>query len=531
MSCASAANARGLIKIAVGAGRIPYNRRLMIAADAPRPPPATLYGAGQALRFTELIERSRADADALLASGLPPGRILAFAVPPAAAMAALRLQLAARLAGHACFPLDPHLTATSANTPASPPATERLNRLAALAGPYWQWLQLDAANDWILPPVLDTRPVASACSGASGPARPTLVIATSGSEGPAKAVMLAAAHLEAAISASATALPLGPGDRWLNVLPLYHIGGQMIFWRCLTAGASMQLLPGFAAATVWQTLQEHPVTHVSLVPTMLARLLEVAGDTPPPAHLRCVLLGGAPLPAALYQQAQALGWPLRRSYGASETSALIAIETPDSPLPAALRLNPGVSARLDADARLWLRGPQIMAGYLNPQLRPGEGLDPESAAKEGGHHGHGWLRTGDRARLLPESGSNSKIYLQLLGRADGMLIVGGTNIQPEEVEALLLAAKIPGIDDLAVLAIPGPDQLPRLALLYSGALAPADLLDQARRQLPKPWQPRAARCVPRLPRNALGKLQRQALPACFAQAPGHLPAVDVDVAR
>ncbi|EKE17143.1 MAG: hypothetical protein ACD_10C00603G0002, partial [uncultured bacterium] len=153
-----------------------------------------------------------------------------------------------------------------------------------------------------------------------------LIISTSGSEGRPRAVLLGNAQLDVAAAASNKRLPLGPGDLWLNCLPLYHIGGQAILWRCARAAAGVLLHAGFNADAVAIDLQRYPVTHISLVPAMLAQLVE--RKVKPPSSLRIALIGGAALSPSLYHQATSAGWPLYPSYGMSETSAQFATFMP-----------------------------------------------------------------------------------------------------------------------------------------------------------------------------------------------------------
>ena len=162
------------------------------------------------------------------------------------------------------------------------------------------------------------------------PPRIALVISTSGSEGEPRGVMLSDASLDAAAAAANRHLPLAPGDLWLDCLPLHHIGGLAILWRCARAGAVVLLHDGFAAEAVAADLAHQPVTHLSLVPAMLARLLETS--VVPPPSLRHVMIGGAALSQSLYDKATAAGWPLNPSYGMSETAAQIATWTPATAL-------------------------------------------------------------------------------------------------------------------------------------------------------------------------------------------------------
>lgn len=320
------------------------------------------------------------------------------------------------------------------------------------------------------------------------PAETAMIIATSGSEGQPRAVLLGNAQLDAAAAGANERLGLGAGDRWLNCLPLHHVGGQAILWRCARAGATVLLHDGFVAATVAFDLATHAVTHISLVPAMLARLLDL-GIQPPPS-LRVALIGGAALSRQLYDKARGAGWPLVVSYGMSETAALIAAHAPDDgPWHEGLagRPLPGHELRIGADGRIAVRGPQVMLGYAD-----GSGVDSA-----------GWLTTGDLGAIDADG------RLSVLGRADDMLISGGCNVHPQEVEACLAAC--PGVDDVAVTGAPDPIWGDVVVALVVGPVEPAELFEHARRHLPTAAQPRRFHRVDQLPRNATGKLDRPAL--------------------
>ncbi len=322
-----------------------------------------------------------------------------------------------------------------------------------------------------------------------------LIIATSGSEGKPRAVLLGNAQLDAAAAASNQRLPLYPGDLWLNCLPLYHIGGQSILWRCARAAASVLLHDGFAADLVAADLAALPVTHISLVPAMLARLLDLGAK--PPASLRVALIGGAALSPTLYDRAVATGWPLYPSYGMSETAAQFATFDPaDGAWHEGLvgRTMPGHDIRLDAGGRLQVRGPQVMRSYLD-----GSGIDAD-----------GWLTTGDLGRI------DAAGRLTILGRADDMLISGGRNVHPQEIESCLAAC--PGVLDVAVTGRPDPVWGDLIVALVVGSVTPDELLAHARGLLPSAALPRQIHAVDRLPRNATGKLERPALRRLAAEA-------------
>ncbi|MGB4062220.1 MAG: fatty acid--CoA ligase family protein [Azonexus sp.] len=322
-----------------------------------------------------------------------------------------------------------------------------------------------------------------------------LIIATSGSEGKPRAVLLGNAQLDAAAANSNACLPLHPGDLWLNCLPLYHIGGQSILWRCARAGATVLLHDGFSAEQVATDLAAHPVTHISLVPAMLALLLDLGAK--PPASLRVALIGGAALSRTLYDRAIAAGWPLYPSYGMSETAAQFATFNPaDGAWHEGLvgRPMPGHDIRTGADGRLLVRGPQVMRGYLD-----GSGIDAD-----------GWLTTGDLGHI--DDGGR----LTILGRADDMLISGGRNVHPQEIEYCLAAC--PGVLDVAVTGRPDPLWGDLIVALVVGPVSPADLLAHARHHLPSAALPRKIQPIDRLPRNATGKLERAALRRLAAEA-------------
>ena len=405
--------------------------------------------------------------------GLAAGDIAAIA-GTASELALAAVACAA--AGLALFPLDP------LNVEARWPALramggETLKRIAPLS---------ETLADVAVP--------APSLATPDDPDALALVIATSGSEGSPKAVMLTHANLDAAAEASNRRLPLRAGDLWLGCLPLQHIGGMSLLYRCLRAGATLLLHERFDAATVWRALHEHPVTHISLVPTLLARLLDHAAGAPPPTRLRFALVGGAALARPLFERARAAGWPLCPSWGMSECAAQAATLAPageDWQEGEVGPLLPGFSARIAADGRVHLRGPQVMAGYLDPQRRPGIGL------------ADGWLATADLGRM------DAAGRLTILGRADDMLISGGVKVHPREVESCLAAC--PGVVDVAVTAQPDALWGDALVALLVGPADTATVSDWSRRHLPPAQRPRRILRVERLPRNAMGKLERATL--------------------
>jgi O-succinylbenzoic acid--CoA ligase len=154
------------------------------------------------------------------------------------------------------------------------------------------------------------------------PDRLRLLLATSGSCGLPKLVKLSDGNLQASVQIANERLKLSPASVWLDCLPLVHIGGLSILLRCACAGANVVLHEGFDAPGVVDDLHKHPISHISLVPAMLAQLLDLA--RPPPRSLQVVLVGGAPLEPSLANRALAAGWPVWVTYGMTETASMLA---------------------------------------------------------------------------------------------------------------------------------------------------------------------------------------------------------------
>lgn len=323
-----------------------------------------------------------------------------------------------------------------------------------------------------------------------------LLIATSGSSGEPKCVMLSGENLAASVAASRERLPLQQGDVWLDCLPLCHIGGLSILYRCAEARATVLLHEGFDARRVWNDLAGYSVTHISLVPAMLARLLDIAHGAPPHFTLKYALIGGGALSGELAARARACGWPLCVTYGMSETASQLAtlFPLPENWTPGCVGVPlPGFEVRISGqDATgvgvIQARGAAVMAGYANPAHEFGVGLRD------------GWLTTGDLGRI------DDRGQLHVLGRRDDMLVSGGVNVHPLAVETLLL--RFPGVRDAALTALPDAVWGDLLVALVVGDVEPEHLAVWCRENLASSLRPRVIRRVAELPRNALGKLER-----------------------
>ncbi len=427
-----------------------------LAAHAERRPSApALIQDERRISFADLARRVDA---AILPS---PGPLGWLGRDPVAGFTAM---LAAAQAGAAFFPVDPGLPPVQIARRFAPAGVKTTISEGTwpVAGPRLPALPLDAVR---------------------------LIIATSGTTGTPKAVQLTGRNLAEAVAAAKTRIPLAPGDVWLDCLPFHTIGGLSILLRCLEAGASALIHTGFDAQAVAGDLAGGRVSHVSLVPAMLSLLLE-QGVRPSP-RLRHVLVGGAAASPALIERAVAAGWPVCLTYGMSETASQIATACGGGVAPGlAGHPLPGIEARIADDGRIALRGSMVMAGYANPQGRPGDGLDAE-----------GWFATSDLGRL-DEHGR-----LWIIGRADDTLISGGRTIHPAEIESLVLGC--PGVRAVAIGGRSDPVWGDRLTALVAGETTPEAFLSWCRDHLPSALRPRGAILVTDLPLTGAGKLDRR----------------------
>ena len=327
--------------------------------------------------------------------------------------------------------------------------------------------------------------------------RQRLLLATSGSSGKPKLVRLSENHLQASVRAVNETLQLSRASVWLDCLPLVHVGGLSVLLRCACAAAAVVLHQGFEAAAVLSDLSKRRITHISLVPTMLAQLLEI-GRQPPPG-LQVVLVGGAPLEPALAVRAVAAGWPVWVSYGMTDTTSMVTVRRlgaeDDNPQQVGSPL-PGFELRTVDESGRPVTGQGVV------QVRGA------AVAHNGHRHAEAWFTTGDRGQL-DDAGR-----LTLLGRSDAMLLSGGEMVQPEQVEQLLAA--FPGIDEVAVTGQADPLWGERVVVVYRGAIETTALARLCREGIEGAMRPRGFVKVEYLPRTANGKLDRAALRSLVA---------------
>jgi O-succinylbenzoic acid--CoA ligase len=334
------------------------------------------------------------------------------------------------------------------------------------------------------------------------PAAIHTLVYTSGTTGAPKGVMLTHANHAASAAASRARLGARAGDHWLAVLPLYHTGGLAIVVRSVQDGVPVTLQRRFDPARVSAALRDGGITLVSLVPTMLLRLLDHDGGSFPPS-VRAVLIGGAPAPAALLARARARRLPVLPTYGLTEAASQVATVAPDrtdQALASAGTSLPGIEIRIAApDAcgcgEILVRGPTVMAGYFRQ-------TDATAAALR-----DGWLHTGDAGRIDAEGS------LHVLDRRTDLIVSGGENVYPGEVEAVL--AEHPAVGEVAVHGrahpIWGKEVVATIVARDGHVLEVEALRAWCRARLAAYKVPRSFRAAETLPRTASGKLRRHLL--------------------
>jgi O-succinylbenzoic acid--CoA ligase len=317
------------------------------------------------------------------------------------------------------------------------------------------------------------------------------IVYTSGTTGRPKGALLTYGNHWWSAVGSALNLGLLPEDRWLALLPLFHVGGLSVLIRSVVYGIPAIVLDRFDEAAVNRAIDEERATIVSVVAAMLRRMLAERGDRPYPPWLRCVLLGGGPAPRPLLEECARRGVPVVQTYGLTEAASQVATLAPEDTLrklgsagkplmPTELRIDRG---------EILVRGPTIGPGYWNRRTEREDG----------------WLRTGDLGWLDGEG------YLYVLDRRADLIVSGGENVYPAEVEAVLLAHAL--VEEAAVVGRADArwGAVPIAFVRTRGAVSAEALRAFCRERLAGYKVPSEIRFVEALPRNAAGKLLRREL--------------------
>lgn len=408
---------------------------------------------------------------------------------------------------------------------AEPPYTALLDPVRADLAGVAHWLALDEApQGWGL---LEHQVAAVAAPvPAQQAVSPDAVVAqiyTSGTTGRPKGALLTHANLMASVMAIMVDFGMRPGqDRHLQVTPLFHVGGLLMAVLCATQCVTLRLLPEFTPTAAARCLTEEPVTHTLMVPAMLQWLVSECGsDGLGFGHLRFVAYGAAPMPEALLARLMdGLGCDFFQGYGLTETAAMLTILSPQDHRQA---MASGQLARLASAGREMLgvhlrvvdpQGRDLPAGEpgevvaRGPCVSPGYWRRPEATAEA---FQDGWFRTGDIGVF------DEHRYLTIVDRSKDMVIVGGENIYPREVERVLLTH--PAVADCAVIGIPhatwGEEVLAFVAPHAGTAVEPRALIAHCRASLARYKAPTRIELVASIPRNAAGKIEKPKLRAPY----------------
>lgn len=322
--------------------------------------------------------------------------------------------------------------------------------------------------------------------------RPLAIVHTSGTSGRPKGVVLSRAAFAASAASSAANLGWEEEDRWALALSLAHVGGFSIVTRCLLGRRAVVLAGSFAADRLRRAIEKERVTLLSVVPAMLRRLLDIAPRGSPPSSLRAVLVGGGPLSSALLDEAWERGIPAYPTYGLTETCSQVAAwpygTRPAGPVARAL---PGAELRAEG-GRIYVRGPMLFTSYVS--------AEPEASPFLAG----GWFDTGDLG-AIDEAGR-----VHVFGRSDEMLVTGGENVSPREVETEI--ERFPGVRAACVFGIPDEtwgDVLAAAIVVDGEALDRAALAAHLAASLAPHKRPRRIARLDRLPLSSTGKIDRE----------------------
>jgi malonyl-CoA/methylmalonyl-CoA synthetase len=450
---------------------------------------------GRWLTSTEIEERSRELAARLRGAGLVPGdRVLLSASPSASLVIAL---IATLRAGAIAVPLNPAYTRAEvarilADARPSIALVDGSAHAAALRCDVSAPLAVHDLGGPRRAAVLEDR-LDRACGHDVA-----LLLYTSGTTGRPKGAPLSHANLLASCSALELAWRWRPEDRLLLTLPLFHLHGLGVgVIGTLCAGASMELHARFEVAEVLERCGSGEISLLFGVPTMYRRLV-ASGRARELAPLRLIVSGSAPLPPALARELHAATGqlPLER-YGMTETVMLTSNPCEGERRPGTVGLPlPGVELRLSQSGEIQVRGPNVIAGYWRAPEATAEAFGPD-----------GFFATGDLGEL-DEAG-----YLRIAGRRKELIITGGFNVHPREVEERL--AEHPSVAEVAVVGRPseewGEEVVAVIVPAGEGGIDPETLRAHAAAALAPYKVPKRFEQASELPRNALGKIVRSRL--------------------
>ncbi|MDR9484326.1 MAG: malonyl-CoA synthase [Sediminimonas sp.] len=480
------------------------------ASTAPDAPFARRADGQPDVSYGALFGGAQRMAAALVAAGLSPGDRVAVQVEKS--LQALELYLGTVVAGGVFLPLNTGYTADEVAyflTDATPSVVvcdpSRADDIAPLAGAA-HLFTLDADGQGTLAqarPAPGT-PFAATPRGADDLAA---ILYTSGTTGRSKGAMLSHANLASNSETLVDYWRFTPDDVLIHALPIFHTHGLFVATNvALLSGASVVFLPRFDADAVLDAMPS--ATALMGVPTFYTRMLDNPRLTRDrAANMRLFISGSAPMLRDTHEKWQArTGHTVLERYGMTETNM-----NTSNPYEGERRAGtvgfplPGVELRIvDADGTpvgrgeigvIEVRGPNVFQGYWQMPEKTAEELRPD-----------GWFITGDQAT------EDADGYITIVGRAKDMVITGGFNVYPKEIESMI--DDIEGIAESAVIGVPHPDfgeAVIAVIVAENRAMTEAEVMAEIGSRLARFKQPKTCIFVPELPRNTMGKVQKKAL--------------------